>query len=245
VTADRSKRRRPGAAPSGTIIGDHATVIVSGNGVVGGSGNSTTGPSNPVAPDRVSARGGAGKVVIGVATVVGTVIAAMAFVMSLKDSPSAEGAAPSNPSRPAVPPQSSGQLPSSNPADGIRKIFDDVVILPDPVNASGGVDIDGGEVRKQLRMDADTDMSASSHIFTASVRNSALYSDTGSGDESGAYQRCHDYRSEGVKTQSLALASEGAQFCFTTSEGRPGWFQVVTSNDVDRSLMLKVVAWQK
>ena len=82
MTADQPRRRRrSGAPPGGTVIGDHATVIVGGNGVVGG-GNTVSGHSEPAA-----ARGKAGKAVVGAATVVGTVIAAMVECLKRRELP--------------------------------------------------------------------------------------------------------------------------------------------------------------
>jgi len=97
------------------------------------------------------------------------------------------------------------------------------------------------KARMQYKQDADTDMFVATAMLSSSAGHSAMHSDSGAGDETGAYDRCRRYRLSGKPTLPSALVYAGAQYCFTSSENHPGWFQVV--NQLGASYLCKVVIW--
>ncbi|MEV6602117.1 hypothetical protein AB0M36_35485 [Actinoplanes sp. NPDC051346] len=226
----------------GPVFGDHATFIM-------GDGNGVGGRNDPAAPTRTGRWTQHGKTVVGLATVVGTAFTVAAFWVALKsqDSPKAETSkvvAP--PATTAATQQPPSPQPTSDPPGGIAPVeaaagteFSDVVTI----DFGTGYDLDGGKARKQYKLDADTDMSVSSYSLSSSARHSAMHSDTSAGDESGAYGRCRTYRLSGRPTMPGALIYPGAQYCFTSSENHPGWFQVV--NQRDNAFIIKVVIWSE
>jgi hypothetical protein len=225
----------------GPVFGDHATFIM-------GDGNGVGGRNDSVAPTRSGRWAQHGKVIVGLATVVGTVFTAAAFWVALKDPDSpkddrSEAVAPPaetvtrRPASQQPTPDQPGWAAPVEAAAGTE--FSDVVT----VGFGTGYDLDGGTARKQYKQDADTDMSVTTYSLTSSARHSALHSDTSAGDESGAYDRCRTYRLSGQRTTPTALIYAGAQYCFTSSENHPGWFQVV--NQLDNAFIIKIVIWSK
>jgi hypothetical protein len=225
-----------GTTHHGPVFGDHATFIVGDANAVGGRN------ASPPAP-RTGRWERHGKAIVGVATVVGTVVAVAAFWVTLKDQHTPNG----DRTGVVVPPVTTA---THQPAPGstgggapVEKaagtVFSDVVT----VEFGTGYDLDSGKARKQYRPDADTDMSVTSYSLASSARHSAMYSDTSAGDESGAYDRCRTYRLSGRTSVPTALIYEAAQYCFTSSDNHPGWFQVVTK--LDNAFLIKVVIWSE
>lgn len=225
-----------GTTHHGPVFGDHATFIV-------GDANGVGGRNAPAPVPRAGRWERPGKAVVGVATVVGTVVTVVAFWVTLKgqDSPKgdrAEAVAP--------PVTTATHQPASAPADdGVPVAKTAGTVFSDVVTAEFGIgyDLDSGKARKQYRPDADTDMTVTSYSLAPSARHSAMYSDTSAGDESGAYDRCRTYRLSGRTSTPTALIYPAAQYCFTSSDNHPGWFQVVSQ--VGNAFMIKVVIWSE
>ncbi|MEU4243472.1 hypothetical protein [Actinoplanes sp. NPDC026619] len=223
--------QKNGNTHHGPVFGDHATFIV-------GDSNGVGGRNDPAAPARPGRWERHGKAIVGIATVVGTVFTVAAFWVALKDpdtpADDKSDAAPA-PTR-TVTRQPGGTTPVVAAAGAV---FSDVVTA----DFGTGYDLDSGTARKQYKPDADTDMSVTSYSMTSSARHSAMFSDTSAGDESGAYDRCRTYRLSGGKTTPTALIYPAAQYCFTSSDNHPGWFQVVSQQD--NAFMIKVVIWSE
>ncbi|WP_088976897.1 hypothetical protein [Micromonospora coxensis] len=121
-------------------------------------------------------------------------------------------------------------------------VFSDVVQL----DKKTGVDLDGRRAERRASQDAVVDLYLDwGYILYSSVRHSALYDDSNQGPEQGADARCRTYRED--DRQSFAhhyVGGGNQQFCFTTSEGRPGWAQAVNSVG-DGGLIVKVTVWEK
>lgn len=224
----------------GPVFGDHATFIY-------GDGNGVGGRNDPAAPPRTGRWARPGKIVVGVATVVGTIFTVLAFwaVLDDKDAEApASGTGTKTGSRQEPLPQTTSPdaeaAPDTEaaPEAAPGTVFDDVVTI----DFGTGYDLDGGRPRELYRQDADTDLFvASSYSLSSSARHSAMHSDTAAGDESGAYERCRRYRLSGGSTTPTALVYAGAQYCFTSSNNHPGWFQVV--NQLDGAFLVKAVIW--
>jgi hypothetical protein len=234
VTADKS-----GTTHHGPVFGDHATFIV-------GDGNGVGGRNDSVVPRHARGWKQHGKAIVSIATVVGSVFTVAAFWVALKDrdSPQGETAKVSTPLSPTPADEpASGQPTPDQPGvtaavrEAAGTVFSDVVT----VDFGLGYDLDSGKARKQYKQDADTDISVTSYSLSSSARHSAMYSDSGRGDETGAHDRCRTYRLSGQQTLPTALIYAGAQYCFTSSDNHPGWFQVV--NQVDNAFIIKVVIW--
>jgi hypothetical protein len=221
----------------GPVFGDHAMIIV-------GDGNGVGGRNDSAAPTHAERWGQHGRVIVGLATVVGTVFTAAAFWVALKDQEGDKSQVVAPPK--TVTHQPAVQQPTPDQPGGAAAVeaaagteFSDVVTI----DFGTGYDLDGGKARKQYKQDADTDMFVTSYSLTSSARHSALYSETRPGGESGAYDRCRTYRLSGQWTMPTALIYPGAQYCFTSSENHPGWFQVVSQDG--NAFMIKVVIWSE
>ncbi|MFI6333086.1 hypothetical protein ACIBBG_32930 [Micromonospora chersina] len=132
--------------------------------------------------------------------------------------------------------------PDGGPTTGgaAAVVFSDVVQL----DKKTGVDVDGGRPVKRYAQDATVDLFLDwGYILYSSARHSAMYDDTYAGPEEGAAARCATYR-EGRRTSAPHhYVGSGQQYCFTTSEGRPGWLQVVNQAG-EGGALVKVTVWR-
>jgi hypothetical protein len=132
-----------------------------------------------------------------------------------------------------------------NPPDGTDAaaplIFSDVVQL----DKDTGVDLDGGRADKLYQQDAKADLYlAWGYILYSSARHSAMYNDSSEGSETGVYGRCQTYRRPDKESAAHEYIGGGSQqYCFTTSDGHPGWLQAINAVG-DGGLILKVDVWQ-
>ncbi|MEU7979079.1 hypothetical protein AB0B63_11185 [Micromonospora sp. NPDC049081] len=127
------------------------------------------------------------------------------------------------------------------PASPATVLFSDVVQL----GKKTGVELDRGRAERRNTQDADVDVYLDwGYILYSSARHSAMYDDSNKGPEQDADARCRDYREAGQ--QSFAhhyIGGGNQQYCFTTSEGHPGWLQAVNTLD-DGGLIIKVTVWR-
>ncbi|WFE63333.1 hypothetical protein [Micromonospora sp. WMMD714] len=130
---------------------------------------------------------------------------------------------------------------SSGPAAPATVLFSDVVQL----GKKTGVELDRGRAERRNTQDADVDVYLDwGYILYSSARHSAMYDDSNKGPEQDADARCRDYREAGQ--QSFAhhyIGGGNQQYCFTTSEGHPGWLQAVNTLE-DGGLLIKVTVWR-
>ncbi|SCG70398.1 hypothetical protein [Micromonospora rifamycinica] len=149
----------------------------------------------------------------------------------------APAAGPTAPASTTSAPTSSAPTPTG-PA---TVLFSDVVQL----GKKTGVELDRGRAERRNTQDADVDVYLDwGYILYSSARHSAMYDDSNKGPERDADARCRDYRESGQ--QSFAhhyIGGGNQQYCFTTSEGHPGWLQAVNTLD-DGGLIIKVTVWR-
>lgn len=120
--------------------------------------------------------------------------------------------------------------------------FSDVVQL----DKKTGVDLDDRKAVRRYAQDATVDLYLDwGYILYSSARHSAMYDDSYQGPEEGADARCRTYREAKRDTFPHKYIGGGnQQYCFTTSEGRPGWVQAVNTVG-DGGLILKVTVWER
>ncbi|MEU1689461.1 hypothetical protein [Micromonospora sp. NPDC005707] len=127
--------------------------------------------------------------------------------------------------------------PAGTPA---AVVFSDVVQL----DQKTGVDVDEGRAVKRYAQDATVDLYLDwGYILYSSARHSALYDDTYAGPEEGADARCATYREARRTSAPHHYVGSGQQFCFTTSDGHPGWLQVVNQAG-DGGAVIKLTVWR-
>ncbi|NJP34207.1 hypothetical protein [Micromonospora thermarum] len=145
--------------------------------------------------------------------------------------PTSAGTAPTNP---AV------DVSGTPAATAAGTVFSDVVQL----DKKTGVDLDGGRAVRRYAQDATVDLYLDwGYILYSSARHSAMYDDSYQGPEEGADARCRTYREAERDTFPHKYIGGGnQQYCFTTSEGHPGWVQAVNTVG-DGGLILKVTVW--
>ncbi|MEV4845179.1 hypothetical protein AB0K20_18445 [Micromonospora matsumotoense] len=152
--------------------------------------------------------------------------------------PPPTGPAPTGPA--ATAPAATGPA-ATGPAAPATVLFSDVVQL----GKKTGVELDRGRAERRNTQDADVDVYLDwGYILYSSARHSAMYDDSNKGPEQDADARCRDYRESGQ--QSFAhhyIGGGNQQYCFTTSEGHPGWLQAVNTLD-DGGLIIKVTVWR-
>ncbi|MGB2570423.1 hypothetical protein ACPFP2_18510 [Micromonospora citrea] len=201
---------------------------------------------------------------VGVSLVVLLVLGAVGGLLAVSRQPGRQPAGVAKPTAPQAGVPSSG-APASAPASGAPPaggptaggseaagapsataaapiVFSDVVQL----DKKTGVDLDGRRADRRSTQDATVDLYLDwGYVLYSSVRHSALYDDSNQGPEQGADARCRTYRED--DRQSFAhhyVGGGNQQYCFTTSEGRPGWVQAVNSVG-DGGLIVKVTVWEK
>lgn len=221
-------------------FGDHGTFIVGGH-------------RHGVGTAAGGARGRRwGSLIVGAATVIGTVFTVGAFWVGLDgDDSGADGrrtpswlSAPGTLVPASVAPAATTTEPAPEatqaPAPAAAAVFDDVVTL----DQKTGVELDHGAAKKLYKQDGSADLYLDwGFILYSSARHSALYDDGGAGDETGARDRCATYRLAGKQTTAHQYIGGGnQQYCFTTSDGHPGWFQVINTLDTG-GLIVKAVVW--
>lgn len=133
--------------------------------------------------------------------------------------------------------------PDDSPTAGgaATVVFSDVVQL----DKKTGVDVDGGRPVKRYAQDATVDLYLDwGYILYSSARHSAMYDDTYAGPEEGAGARCATYREARRTSAPHHYVGSGQQYCFTTSEGHPGWLQVVNQAG-DGGALVKVTVWRE
>ncbi|MEU9824984.1 hypothetical protein [Micromonospora chersina] len=155
--------------------------------------------------------------------------------------PTTAPAAP-GPTAATTPAASTGALDGSPTAGGAATVvFSDVVQL----DKKTGVDVDGGRPVKRYAQDATVDLYLDwGYILYSSARHSAMYDDTYAGPEEGAAARCATYREARRTSAPHHYVGSGQQYCFTTSEGHPGWLQVVNQAG-DGGALVKVTVWRE
>ncbi|WP_167544559.1 hypothetical protein [Micromonospora chersina] len=164
--------------------------------------------------------------------------AAPAAATTTPTGPTTAPAAP-DPTAATTPAGATGAAASAGGAAPV--VFSDVVQL----DKKTGVDVDGGRPVKRYAQDATVDLYLDwGYILYSSARHSAMYDDTSAGPEEGAQARCATYR-EGRRTSAPHhYVGGGQQYCFTTSEGRPGWLQVVNQAG-EGGALVKVTVWRE
>jgi hypothetical protein len=216
-------------------FGDHATIIT------GGSGNSVAGQAPP--PGR-GGWSGTGRIVVGVATVVSAVLAAVTLWVTWPDSsPGGKTDPPGNPGAAVVPPETpagtgTAAAPevtaTARPAPAT--VYDGVLTL----NRHTGFDLDAGRATRQSRQDAATDLYLGDYL---AIHATDVYQDSYGGD-SGAYDRCRGRRESGGTPLPQAIGIGSTQYCFSSSAGRPGWLRVTRMQSAD-DVLVKVVLWAR
>ncbi|MET7965786.1 hypothetical protein [Micromonospora sp. NPDC005305] len=135
----------------------------------------------------------------------------------------------------------SGSTPGRGTGASAAVIFSDVVQL----DQKTGVDVDEGRAVKRYAQDATVDLYLDwGYILYSSARHSALYDDTYAGPEEGAAARCATYREARRTSAPHHYVGSGQQFCFTTSNGHPGWLQVVNQAG-DGGAVIKLTVWRE
>lgn len=140
--------------------------------------------------------------------------------------------------------------PDANAAATSPSPSDPPVLLKQQVDLDRytAVDVDNGHIRYPLKQGAaGVDLYLDwGYILYSSVLHSDMYDDTHQGGETGAYDRCANYRQLGQRTSEHEYIGAGMQFCITTSDGYPGWIQI-NSIPIEKpgGAILKVIVWQK
>ncbi|MCP3787491.1 hypothetical protein NLX85_29415 [Micromonospora sp. A3M-1-15] len=150
---------------------------------------------------------------------------------------------PAGPTTATTTPAASTGAPDGSPAAGgaAAVFFSDVVRL----DKKTGVDVDGGRPVRRYAQDATVDLYLDwGYILYSSARHSAMYDDTYAGPEEGAAGRCATYREARRTSAPHHYVGGGQQYCFTTSEGHPGWLQVVNQAG-DGGALVKVTVWRE
>jgi hypothetical protein len=202
-------------------FGDHATIIT------GGSGNSVGGPPSPPGWSRT------GKIVVGVATVVSAILAAVTLWVTWPEPTTGRGNAPAQATTPTSRPAAAP--PADQPAATRPAIYDGVLTL----NRYAGFDLDEGRATKRNNKDADTDLYLGDYL---AILAGDVYLDSFGGSESGAHDRCRAVRQSGGTPLPQAIGTGNTQYCFTSSAGRPGWLRVVRLQSAD-SVLVEAVIW--
>ena len=157
--------------------------------------------------------------------------------------PAATSPTPGDPT-PSSPTPSSPAPSSPAPSTGapVSTVFSDVVQL----DKRTGVDLDGGRAEIKYAQDAVVDLYLDwGYMLYGSARHSTLYDDSNAGPEQGAQERCRVYREAARESQvNTYIGGGNQQYCFTTSEGNPGWLQAINTVG-DGGLIVKVTVWAR
>jgi hypothetical protein len=197
--------------------------------IAGGSGNSVGGAPPPPPPGR----GGwsrTGKIVVGVATVVSAILAAITLWVTWPEpTPGPTGGGATLAPAPTTTPR------PDQPAAGRPAVYDGTLTL----TRHRGFDLDEGRAAQQTGSDSATDLYLGDYLGIRA--GGGVYLDT-FGAKSGAYDRCRALREAGATPLPQAIGTGLTQYCFTSSAGRPGWLRVVRLQSAD-SVLVEVTVW--